>query len=266
MENKVYMEERQREIADIIAREGSISTARIQGMYMISSETARRDLEQLERSGLCKRTHGGAIAPLPGNGQVSVLPNAPRDFQNQPIFSEYLEIARKAVDYIRENDHIYLTNGSLGHLMLRFLPTNIFYTVVVNSADMASELRAFGNFDTFVIGGKMRQSGSIVDSSALETVSHLKFDLCLLTGGGLSTGFGFSNGTGETAAFQRAVIKSSKKRVLLMPGKKIGHDSFIKVCDVGDFDEIVTDWTADTAVLNELESTGLSIITVKEQT
>ena len=266
MENKVYMEERQREIADIIAREGSISTAKIQGMYMISSETARRDLEQLERSGLCKRTHGGAIAPLPDNSQISVLPSAPRDFQKQLIFPEYLEIARKAVEYIRENDHVYLTNGSLGHLMLRFLPTDIFYTVIVNSADMASELRAFGNFDTYVIGGKMRQSGTIVDSSALESVSRLKFDLCLLTGGGVSAEFGFSNGTDETAAFQRAVIKNSTKRVLLMPGKKIGHDSFTKVCDIGEFNEIVTDWTAETAVLNKLESIGLSIIMVKEQT
>ena len=266
MENKIYMEERQREIANIIAREGSISTARIQGMYMISSETARRDLEQLEQSGLCKRTHGGAIAPLPDSSQVSVLPSAPRDFQKQHIFPEYLEIARKAVEYIRENDHIYLTNGSLGHLMLRFLPIDIFYTVIVNSTDMASELRAFGNFDTYVIGGKMRQSGSIVDSSALETVSNLKFDLCFLTGGGLSKDFGLSNGTGETAAFQRAIIKNSIRRVLLMPGKKVGHDSFIKVCDIGEFNEIVTDWTADTAILDELTSAGLSITTVKEQT
>ena len=265
MENKIYMEERQREIAAIIAREGSISTARIQGIYMISSETARRDLEHLEKSGLCIRTHGGAIAPLSDSGKSSVAANASLDASQQSIFPEYLEIARRAVTHIRENDHVYLTNGLIGHLMLRFLPTDIFYTVIVNSADMASELRAFGSFDTYVIGGKMRQSGSIVDSAALETVSCLKFDLCFLTGGGVSKDFGFSNGTGENAAFQRAVIKNSKKRVLLMPGNKIGHDSFVKVCNVSEFDEIVTDWNADSAALNMLSEAGVSVFTVKER-
>lgn len=204
--------ERKREIDAIIAREGSISTARIQGLYMISSETARR-----------------------------------------------------AVSYIRENDRIYLTNGLIGHLMLRFLPTDIFCTVVVNSADMASELRAFGNFDTYVIDGKMRQSGIIVDSAAIETVSCFKFDLCLLTGGGVSNDFGFSNSTGKNAAFQHAVIKNSKKRVLLMLGNKIGHDSFVKVCDVGEFDEIETDRNADTSALNMISEAGVSVVTVNER-
>ena len=265
MENTIYMEERQREIADIIAREGRISNARLQGMYLISYETVRRDLEQLEKAGLCKRTHGGAIAPVHDSGQVSVRPPANRDFASMPIFPEYLAIARKAAEYIRKNDCIYLTGGSLGHFMLKFLPTDIFYTIVVNSADMAEELRAFGNSDIYVIGGKMRQSGSIVDATAVENVSRFRFDTCFLTGGGLSTGFGLSNGTGETAAFQREVIRNSKRKVLLMPGKKIGHDSFVNVCGIEEFSKIITDWTADAKLIEEITALGISVAAAEEE-
>lgn len=265
MENQIYMEERQREIADIIAQKGRISSAEIQQMYTISYETVRRDLEQLEKAGLCKRTHGGAIAPLPDSGQVSFRPIAPRDFSTQPIFPEYLAIARDAAKRIKENDCVYLTNGSLGHLILKFLPTDIYYTVVVNSSDMAAELRTFGNFDTYIVGGKMRQSGSIVDSMALENISRFRFDLCLMTGGGLSVDFGLSNGTGETAAFQREVIKNSRKKVLLIPGKKVGHDSFVKVCNISAFNEIITDWTADTALLDKFSSLGIAVTVSEEQ-
>lgn len=265
MENTIYMEERQREIADIIAREGRISNARLQGMYLISYETVRRDLEQLEKAGLCKRTHGGAIAPLPDSDQVSVRPPANRDFASMPIFPEYLAIARKAAEYIRENDCIYLTGGSLGHFMLKFLPTDIFCTIVVNSADMAAELRAFGNFDIYIIGGKMRQSGSVVDATALENVSHFRFDTCFITGGGLSKDFGLSNGSGETAAFQREVIKNSKRKILLMPGKKVGHDCFVDVCDIEKFSEIITDRTADPKLIEEITSLGISVVTVEEE-
>lgn len=265
MENTIYMEERQREIANIIAREGRISNAKLQGMYLISYETVRRDLEQLEKAGLCKRTHGGAIAPVPDSGQVSVRPPVNRDFSSMPIFPEYLAIARKAAEYIKENDCIYLTNGSLGHFMIKFLPTDIFYTLVVNSADMAEELRAFGNFDIYIIGGKMRQSGSIVDATALENVSRFRFDTCFITGGGLSTGFGLSNGTGETAAFQREVIRNSRRKLLLMPGKKVGHDCFVNVCGIEEFSEIITDWTAAPEQIKEITALGISVVTAEEE-
>lgn len=266
MENTIYMEERQREIAGIIARKGRISTAEIQAMYTISYETVRRDLEQLEKAGLCKRTHGGAIAPLPDSNQLlDFKPSEARDFSSMPIFPEYLAIARRAAEYIGENDCIYLMGGSLGHLMLRFLPTDIFYTVVVNSVDMAVELRKFKNPDIYVIGGKMRQSGSIVDAAALENISRFRFDLCFLTGGGLNTEFGLSNGTGETASFQRGVIKSSKRKILLMPGKKIGRDCFINVCGIEEFNEIITDWTADRKLLEEIEAFSISTVTVEEE-
>lgn len=261
----VFMEERQRRIAEVIASEGSIMISKIKEVYKISHETARRDLETLEKAGLCKRTHGGAIRPLPDSGQVSVRPPAPRDFVSQPVFPEYLAIARRAAGYIKENDSVYLTNGSLGHLMLRFLPKDFYYTIVVNSADMASDLRSFANADIYVIGGKMRQSGSMVDASAIEIASRYRFDICFVTGGGLSAGFGLSNGTGETAAFQREIIKSSVRRVLLMPGKKIGHNCFIKVCDVGQFSEIITDWTADSALTEEIADLGIPVVAAKEE-
>lgn len=271
MENNVnenqqlFMEERRRRIAEIISSEGSITVPKIQEIYSVSRETARRDLEELERSGECKRTHGGAIKPLPDSGQVSVRPDAPRDFSKIPVFPEYLAIAKKAAEYIRENDCIYLTGGSFGHLMLRFLPKNFYYTVVVNSADMASDLRNFDTCDIYVIGGKMRKSGSMVDPLAVETAAGYRFDVCFMTGGGLSADLGLSNGTGETAAFQREIVKNSRRKILLMPGKKVGRDSFVRVCEVKCFDEIITDSTADSSVTEEIEGLGITVITASEE-
>ena len=271
MENKanenqqLFMEERLQRVADIISAEGSVTVEKMKELFGISHETARRDLLMLERKGLCSRTHGGAIRPLYNSGQVSVRPPAPRDFASQPVFPDYLAIARKAASYIKENDCVYLTGGSFGHLMLGFLPRDFFYTLVVNSADLASDLRDFKNAEIYVIGGKMRTSGSTVDASAVENASRYRFDICFVTGGGLSTEFGLSNGSGETAAFQREIIKNSKRRVLLMPSKKLGHNSFVKVCDVGQFSEIITDQEAESAVIGELSDMGVDVVTVSEE-
>ena len=57
----MYMEERHQQISDLIRENGKISVAEIVEKYGISDESARRDLRMLEKKGLCKRTHGGAI-------------------------------------------------------------------------------------------------------------------------------------------------------------------------------------------------------------
>lgn len=181
-----------------------------------------------------------------------------------PIFDNYREISRAAVEKIKENDTVYLTGGSFGHIMVSFLPKDIHYTVVVNSVDIGKELRSFDNIDVYIVGGKMRQSGSLVDSLANEFVSRLHFDLCFITGAGLTAEVGLSNGTDETAAFQRTVIKNSRNRYLVIPSSKIGMDSFIKVCDVDSFDAIITDWDCAEDQIASIEEKGIEITIVEE--
>lgn len=256
----MFIEERHQEIIETIRTNGKITISEITSKYGISDESARRDLRLLEQKGLCKRTHGGAISIQ----QISVRPPVNRDFEKMPIFDNYREISRVAAAKIRENDTVYLTGGSFGHIMVSFLPRNIQYTVVVNSVDIGKELRNFDNIDVYIAGGKMRQSGSLVDSLANEFVSRLHFDLCFITGAGLSADFGLSNGTDETATFQRTVIKNSRKRYLVIPSSKVGVDSFIKVCDVDVFDAIITDWDCVEDQVAAMEEKGVEIIVVEE--
>lgn len=256
----MFLEERQREIAAAILAEGNITVAEIAARYGISDESARRDLRMLEQKGICKRTHGGAIVPP----QAGAMPPAGRSFHDMPVLDTYREIARIAAGLIRENDSIFLTGGSFGHIILPFLSREIHYTLVVSSVETAKELREFDNVSIYVTGGKMRPSGSLVDSLASEFVSRLHFDLCFLTGSGLTADFGLSNGTDETAAFQRIVIRNSRKRCLLMPGVKIGVDSFIRVCDAASFDLVITDWDCPREEITALTELGIQVIAAEE--
>ena len=255
----MFMEERQQQILAALHQNGKITVSEIAETYGISTESARRDLGILERQGLCKRTHGGAILPQ----QVSVRPPLDRDFATMPIYDNYREIARAAAALIRKNDCVYLTGGSFGHIMPMFWPTDVPYTVVITSVDIGKTLRSFSNIDVYLAGGKMRQSGSLVDSLATEFVSRMHFDLAFLTGGGLTADFGLSNGTDETAAFHRAVIRNSRRKHLLLPGSKIGVDSFIKVCDAEVFDSVITDWDCTDDQVAALQDKGVDVTIVE---
>lgn len=256
----MFMEERHQEIAETIQKNGKITIGEITGRYGISDESARRDLRLLEQQGICKRTHGGAILPQ----KVGMRPSVKRSYEAMPIWDNYRQIACAAVEMIRENDTFYLTGGSFGYIMTTLLPRDIHYTVVVNSVDLGKELRDFDNIDVYLAGGKMRQSGSLVDSMAREFVSHLHFDLCFLTGAGLTADFGLSNGTDETAAFQRAVLQNSRKKCLLMPGAKVGMDAFVRVSGVETFDLVITDWDCLEDQILAIEEKGVKVTVVRE--
>lgn len=256
----MLMEERQLKIAELIEKKGHITIAELTALFDISQESARRDLRILESQGLCKRTHGGALKPM----QVGFLPPRDRNFDEMPVFENYRQIARKAAAYIKENDVVYLTGGSFGFHMCHFLPRNIRYTLVVNSIDLANRLRHMDNVDIYVAGGKMRQSTSVVDSMATDFVSRMHFDLAFITGGGLTAEFGLSNGTDETATFQRKVIENSRKKILLLASQKIGVDAFIKVCDVEKFDLLITDWDCVEDEIAKIEEKGVEVLMVEQ--
>ena len=95
-------------------------------------------------------------------------------------------------------------------------------------------------------------------------MSRLHFDVCFITGAGLTADFGLSNGTDETASLQRAVIGNSRKRYLLIPNAKVGVNSFIKVCEAEVFDAILTDWDCVEDQIAALEDKGIQVIVVEE--
>lgn len=258
----MFMEERQRKIARCIEEQGKITVAEIVRLYDISDESARRDLRMLEQQGLCKRTHGGAIRPV----QVASHPPADRDFSSMPIFETYDRIAACAAAMVKENDTVYLCGGSFGHILLRHLPREIPYTLVVNQVDVAKELRSWDNVEVYIAGGHMRTSGSLVDAMAVAFVKQLHFDVCFLTGAGLTAEFGLSNVTEDTAAFQRVVLENSRRRVLLMPGAKVGREAFLRVCGAEMFHTVITDWECPPEQLPQLRETGTEVIAVAHDT
>lgn len=257
----MFIEERHQAILKLLKENGRISIGEIQEKFNISVDSARRDLRILEEKGLLKRTRGGAIPLM----QVGSIP--PRNREIKEVYENYDAIAKKGAEFVKENDIVYLTSGSIGFLMLKYLPKDINYTLVVNSVALANELKLWDNVNVYIAGGKMHQhsTASIVDSLATSFVKNMHFDLSLMTAGGVDAEFGVSNGTDETATFQRAVIENTRKNILLMPNQKIGFKAFIKVCDVNKFNTLITDWDALEEELVKIREAGVEVIVVEKE-
>ena len=56
-------EARREMIREMLMEAGAVTVSQLQGRFGVSPMTARRDLDELERRGTARRTHGGAVLP-----------------------------------------------------------------------------------------------------------------------------------------------------------------------------------------------------------
>lgn len=258
----MFVEERHQAILDYLEKNGRVSANEIQDMFQVSFDTARRDLRLLEEKGLLKRTHGGAL-PLRQIGFSKPPKVTARDIST--IKDNYLAIALKAVDMIKDHDVIFITSATVGYFMAQNLPKDIFITVVTNSIIIAEELRKHDNIHVIIAGGEMDGKGNCYDSFSMECIRRMRFDKSFITTASISSEFGLSIQRTVAIDYYNSIINSSKCTVGLYPTEKIGFDSIISICPANKLNILITDWDAPEEELKKYDEQGIKVVVVEKE-
>lgn len=259
----IFMEERHRMILEHLEQYGRIQLGEIQTRFLVSFDTARRDLRILEEKGLLKRTHGGAL-PIKQVGFSKPQKMTARDITE--VKENYLLIAKKAVSMIQDRDVIFIVSATVGHFMAQNLPKDIHITVVVNSIVIAEDLRQYDNLRVIVASGEMDDKGNFYDHFAIETMKRIRFDKCFITAACISSSFGLSIQRTAGVAFFHTVMDNSKTVIGLFPTEKIGFESILSICSASRLDYLITDWDAPEEELNKFSEMGIKIVSVEKVT
>ena len=255
----MFMEERQKNIIRKVNQTGRILVSEIQECYQVSADCARRDLRMLERKGLLQRTHGGAIAVNPKEIYPTPTYN-PIDIKE--IQTDYLAVAKKAIEYIQNEDVIYITTSLVGYYMAENLPENITITVLTNSVTIADVLRKKINISVILLGGEMSHRGHCHDFYTIQMVNNIRMDKAFLSHAALSLDFGASIHDPAGVEFGKAVMKNSGMNIGLYPSKKIGRYSIHSVCGIKDYDLLITDNNVSEDFLIQIRELGVAVETV----
>ena len=255
----MFMEERQKDIISKINETGRILVSEIQECYQISADCARRDLRILESKGLLQRTHGGAIAVNPKEIYPTTTYN-PVDIKE--IQTDYLAVAKRAVEYIENGDVIYITTSLVGYYMAENLPDDVTITVLTNSVTIAEALRKKINISVILLGGEMSHRGHCHDFYTIQMVNNIRMDKAFLSHAALSLDVGASIHDSAGVEFGRAVMKNSSMNIGLYPSKKTGKNSVHSVCLIKDYDLLITDNNVSEDFLMQVRELGVVIETV----
>ncbi|MEV6907532.1 DeoR/GlpR family DNA-binding transcription regulator [Amycolatopsis sp. NPDC051071] len=253
----MYAEERQRAILKQARQNGRVDVASLATTFEITSETVRRDLTALERGGMVRRVHGGAI-PVERLGFEPGL--AARD---AVMTGEKERIAAAALEQVPDEGAILLDAGTTVGRLASILPADRELTVVTHSLPNAFVLVNRPNITLMLVGGRLRgRTLAAVDGWALNALKDTFVDVAFIATSGLSLERGLTTPDTAEAMVKRAAICSARRTVLLADHTKIGNDHFARFGDLGDVDTLITDTGVDPQVADEIARTGIKVIAV----
>ena len=253
----MYPEERQHAIAQLVAERGRVSVTAVADEFGVTTETVRRDLAVLERAGMLRRVHGGAV---PAGALTLVEPALAERHGTRS--EQKLKIARAALDLLPGVDgSIVLDGGSSTAALADVLPGDRRLLAVTNSVPIAARLSALPGLTLQLVGGRVRGlTQCAVGETAVRTLDELRVDVAFLGTNGISPRHGFTTPDEAEASVKRAMVRAGHRVVVLADSSKLGREHLVRFAGPGDVDVLVTDSGAGPAAVAELEDAGVEVV------
>ncbi|RZQ59903.1 DeoR/GlpR family DNA-binding transcription regulator [Amycolatopsis suaedae] len=253
----MYAEERQQVILERARAKGRVDVAALADDFAVTTETIRRDLTVLERHGVLRRVHGGAI-PVERLGfepAVSTRENV--------MTTEKDRIAKAALAELPSEGTILLDAGTTTAKLAEALPSDRELTVVTHSVNIALAMATRPNLTVMLVGGRLRsRTLASVDAWALQALKDVFVEVAFMATNGFSPERGLTTPDPAEAMVKRAAINCARRCVLLADHTKVGNDHFARFADPGDIDTFITDTGIDDAVAGEIAALGPRVVKV----
>ncbi|MGR6920609.1 DeoR/GlpR family DNA-binding transcription regulator [[Actinomadura] parvosata] len=251
----MYAEERQQEILRRARASGRVDVVTLAAELDVTTETIRRDLTSLERAGVLRRVHGGAI-PVERLGFEPAL--ATRD---EVMTAEKERIAKAALAELPEDGSVIIDAGTTTGRLVQVLPADRELTVVVNSPPLATVLAARPNLHVIMLGGRVRgKTLATVDDWALRPLAYLNVDVAFMATNGCSPARGLTTPDPAEAAIKRAMVKAAQRSVLLADHTKFGDTYLSTFAELSEIDVVITDTGLDVSLAADLAAAGPEVI------
>ena len=252
---RLYAPERHQQILATARAEGRVDVARLAADLDVTAETVRRDLTVLERHGLVRRVHGGAIP-------VERLGFEPAVSEREGVLAAEKErIAKAALDELPDGGAIALDAGTTTVRLAELLPHDRELTVVTHALPVATVLATRANITLHLAGGTLRgRTLAAVGSWAERSLADVRVDVAFLGTNGLTAEHGLTTPDLAEAAVKRALVASARRAVVLADHTKVGRTDLAIVAPLAAVYAIVTDSGLDAELADELEAAGPRVV------
>lgn len=214
-----------------------------------SESTVRRDLTDLQKSGLIARYHGGAMI-LEDSGEISLFVRSEQNAQDKE------QCAAIALNYLPKFNTVFIDNSSTCLALAKRLDfTN--KTVITNGLQIALQLSSKRDIQLIVTGGAVNlNTSAITGSAAVRFLEMFNVDLMLSSCASLN-GDKVCELSLETAQLKRTAMQQSRMHFLIVTKNKFSGGAPYLTETADKFDCIITN--ADDQTVKPLRERNITV-------
>jgi len=248
-------EERHQAILNLLENQGAVQVTDLVAQFDVSEMTIRRDLDILERKGLLRRVHGGAVSD---RGRSYEPPFMSRSTTQQ---EEKACIGKLAAELVRSGDSITLDVGTTTLEIARHLAAKQNLTIITPCFQIASLLCQNPDIRLILTGGILRPSElSMVGPIAEQTFRQFFVDKLFLGAAGVDFEAGLTEFNLEDTMVKKAMLQSAKQVILVADSSKFNRVAFTSIASLDVLDVVITDRLLDPAIVEKLEGLDIEVM------
>ena len=253
----MYAEERQQAMVQLVTERGRLSVAAIAEQFDVTTETVRRDLSGLERLGLLRRVHGGAVPA----SSLAVIESGLGE-RDQANTAQKDLVAKAALEQLPPaGGTLLLDAGSTTGRFASLLPRDHRLTVLTNAVPIAARLAVHPQIELHLLPGRVRTTTqAAVGADTVASLHQLRVDVAFLGTNGITVAHGLSTPDHDEAAAKRAMVGAARRVVCLTDASKVGTEAAIRFARLDEVDVVVTDSGIDDATREAFEAAGPEVL------
>ncbi|MHC9046876.1 DeoR/GlpR family DNA-binding transcription regulator, partial [Microbacterium saperdae] len=252
--------DRQRSIAELVLKDGSVRIEELAETFDISLMTIHRDLDELESRGLLRKSRGWATA------MSSSLVEASDVFRRDQNDDEKEDLVRAVLPFVSPGQSMFLDDSTTTARLAPLLSAKAPMTVITNYLTLLNELRSIRDVTVFALGGRyVTWSSSYLGSITTTAIRSIAADLFIMSTSAVIDDTCYHH-TQDTVEVKRAMFESARTRILLLDHSKFERRALHALARLDEFDHVIVGHKTDQSHIERLQSQGIDVIVAPQTT
>lgn len=247
--------ERQKRMIAYVEEHTSAQIRELAEYFSVSEATVRRDLDDLDRQGALRRTHGGAIKVDRSTAYEHKLAD-----KMHLMSAEKQHIAARAAAMVHPGDTVLLDSGTTTYFIAQALAGHENLTIITNDLHIGYQAPLHPSGTLIVTGGMRRQGRQeLVGADTENFIRDAHVDIAFVGADGIDLTGSVTNANFAEVGVKKLMLQAATRSVIVADHTKFGRRALAKICDVRQVDLLLTDKNLDEEMLARLKKLNASV-------
>lgn len=226
---------RQDQILELARRRGFVSIDDLAQRFEVTTQTIRRDINELCDQSLLRRYHGGAGLP-------SSVENLAYTTRQVLCLDEKQRIARLLAKHIPERASLFINIGTTTEEVAKALMNHGGLRIITNNLNVASIMSGNPEFEVIAAGGTVRaRDRGIIGPAAVDLIRQFKVDFGIIGISGIDLDGTLLDFDYQEVRVAQAIIENSAQVFLAADHTKFGRSAMVRLGHISQVNAVFTD-------------------------